>query len=1479
MTVKTKIALALLASSISAAHASELLITEVVEGSSNNKAVEITNISANPVDLSGYNLAFFFNNNSTVGTNIDLTAGGILAPGQVFVVADNDANAGILAVADLTSNRTFFNGDDSIALRQGTTIIDVMGQIGQDPGSQWGSGLTSTQNNTIVRNANVTTGDTDGTDAFDPSLEWTGFEQDYIADLGMHNGSTGGGVDTSVCTNCPTLDKVADASAFDATSYYAAVQTEIDANSSIAVIKQVLSQTISDGQKNLTYSEVWTALTETDEDPTNTDNIVLFYSGWSIPKANNGSGAASSNGDFWNREHSWPSSHGFGSQSFEAYTDIHHLRPTDITINSSRGNLDFDNSDSPLSEAPENRIDSDSFEPRDAVKGDVARMMLYMDTRYEGVSDSTPDLVLVDRLTSTQEAALGKLCTLLAWHAADPVDQIETDRHSAIYEYQGNRNPFIDNPSWVEMLYPAASCSSTGGGDTGGGDTGGGDTGGGDTGGDPAPAADIRPLMISGVIDGPLSGGVPKAIEIFVAADTSLEGCGFGSANNGGGSDGEEFSFPALDATAGSYIYVASESTGFQNFLGFAPDFTTSAAGINGDDAIELFCNGEVIDVFGDIDTDGSGQPWEYLDGWAYRSAGKGPSTSFTVADWQYSGRNQLDGESSNASAEVPFPLGTHSYDAPELFFSEYVEGGSNNKALEIYNPSIIPVDLSVYDVQMFVNGGTSTFRTIGLEGSVAAGDVFVLINSSSDLAELISEADQTTGSLTFNGDDAITLRNNGVLVDSIGKIGEDPGSQWGSGEQSTQNNTLRRKVSVMQGDLDATDDFDPAVEWDGFAQDTVDNIGIYGAGSNSGGGTGGDLVLGACGDSATLISAIQGNSVASPLANETHVIEAVVTGVFPELTGFFVQQATDDGDSATSEGVFVRYEALGAMPQAGDVVRVIGTVEESFNKTQLTATEAFVACGTRSVAATVLPLPLPAEFDLETIEGMLVSNAQTLTISDNGNYARFGEVTVSSQRLYTPTHVEVPGSPEALALAEENALNRLTLDDDRDGTPVNYPFGPFDPNAPLRIGTQIAGFDGIMDYSFNRYRVRPLQISAIVAENVRDSAPVIASGNLTIASFNVLNLFNGDGLEGGFPTSRGADNFVEYERQLAKIVAALVAMDADVVGLMEIENDGFGPNSAIAQLTDALNTELGETVYAFIAQEGPVGTDVITVGMLYKTTTVTPSGNSNILTTENSIADEDGPLFVVEFRNRPSLAQLFTLNENGAEVVVNVNHFKSKGGSCGTGDDSTNGQGSCNLTRTRAATAVAAWLDATYGDKPIVIVGDLNAYAKEDPIVALQGAGYTDVARELEGPLAYSYEFSGQFGSLDYAMANAAAMEAVVDIEEWHINSDEPDAFDYDEIFSNSSTVKPAAFANELAFRASDHDPVVMTMDLQAAAVIGDFDGDGDVDMMDYRGLLMAIRTRQAIDMSFDLNGDGRISTFDARVLVSLCTRPRCAI
>ena len=246
------------------------------------------------------------------------------------------------------------------------------------------------------------------------------------------------------------------------------------------------------------------------------------------------------------------------------------------------------------------------------------------------------------------------------------------------------------------------------------------------------PTVSAQDLVITGVIDGPLSGGVPKAVEVCVLNDIlDLSTYGLGSANNGGGSDGEEFTFPAGPVSAGTFLHIASEADGFSSFFGFAPSYTSNAMAINGDDAIELFMLGNVVDVFGDINVDGTGQAWDHVDGWAYRADGTGPDgTVFTLANWSFSGPNALDGETSNGSAATPFPIGAYSAcelsePAPDLLLSEIVVTPTAAEFIEIYNPTGAAIDLSdVYLTDATFTGGAVFYYNI-VTGADAGGGGF----------------------------------------------------------------------------------------------------------------------------------------------------------------------------------------------------------------------------------------------------------------------------------------------------------------------------------------------------------------------------------------------------------------------------------------------------------------------------------------------------------------------------------------------------------------------------------------------------------------------------------------------------------------------------------------------------------------------------------------------------------------------------------
>ncbi|MCZ1011392.1 endonuclease I family protein [Streptomyces lydicus] len=239
-----------------------------------------------------------------------------------------------------------------------------------------------------------------------------------------------------------------DAASYDDTSYDDDYYKDAVGKTGQA-LKESLHRIISTTQTGkLTYDQVWDALKDTDQDPDNSANVILLYSGRSLSKDAHGG-----NPDDWNREHVWAKSHGdFGTDTGPG-TDLHHLRPEDVSVNSARGDKDFDNGGTAVDGAPGSRTDDDSFEPRDAVKGDVARMILYMAVRYDG-GDGFPDLEPNDKVDNGTQPHIGRLSVLKQWSKQDPPDSFEKHRNQVIFDkYQHNRNPFIDHPEWVESIW------------------------------------------------------------------------------------------------------------------------------------------------------------------------------------------------------------------------------------------------------------------------------------------------------------------------------------------------------------------------------------------------------------------------------------------------------------------------------------------------------------------------------------------------------------------------------------------------------------------------------------------------------------------------------------------------------------------------------------------------------------------------------------------------------------------------------------------------------------------------------------------------------------------------------------------------------------------------------------------------------------------------------------------------------------------
>jgi len=491
---------------------------------------------------------------------------------------------------------------------------------------------------------------------------------------------------------------------------------------------------------------------------------------------------------------------------------------------------------------------------------------------------------------------------------------------------------------------------------------------------------------------------------------------------------------------------------------------------------------------------------------------------------------------------------------------------------------------------------------------------------------------------------------------------------------------------------------------------------------------------------------------------------------------------------------------------------------------TELTNISALTVCGSgNTVTASNVTLPVASLNDWERYEGMLINVQQDLTATETFTLGRFGEVSLSvNGRLRNPTNIVAPGAP-AIAQQDLNNRSRILLDDgngQQNIDPTIHPVGGLSAFNTLRSGYTVHGLTGVLEQRFGVYRVQPVgSVSFDASTNLRTPAPDPVGGNLKVAALNVLNFFTS--LDTGSPICgptggldcRGANSAFEFTRQRDKIINAILAIDPDIAGLMEVQNDA---SATIQNLVDGLNAIAGGGTYAYI-NTGTIGTDAIKVAIIYKPAVVTPVGSYAIL--DSSV----NPLFI-DTKNRPTLAQTFKRNANGAKLTVVVNHLKSKGSACDdVGDpDTGDGQGNCNLTRTKAATALVAWLatDPTgSGDPDFLVVGDMNSYAKEDPITTIKNAGYTNLLETLVGADAYSYVFDGQSGYLDHALASASLTAQTSGVTEWHNNADEPTVLDYNVEFKTANQIN--TFYTPEPYRASDHDPVVVGLNLNAPPTV----------------------------------------------------------
>ncbi|MGM7666324.1 ExeM/NucH family extracellular endonuclease [Microbacterium sp. A93] len=826
-----------------------------------------------------------------------------------------------------------------------------------------------------------------------------------------------------------------------------------------------------------------------------------------------------------------------------------------------------------------------------------------------------------------------------------------------------------------------------------------------------------------------------------------------------------------------------------------------------------------------------------------------------------------------SASLVVPAQAATAAPADDTVVISEaYTNGGSANAAfthkfVELYNPTAADISLDGWSIQYrSATGEAAPSGVIELSGTIKAGGYYLVqgnANGAEPNGEALPAADAGLDtSVSFSGTNG-TL----VLANQTEKVSLPVGSVTAEAEVAGvvdllgygTSNTFETAAATGPS---ANNDPKSMTRTDGV--DTDDNSADFTATetvtpTNAAGETGStpepepepEVPT-----EITPIAEIQGTGAASEMVGQNLMTRGVVTAVYSTggFNGYYLQTAGSGGDEdatpGASDAIFIYSADTVGEVALGDHVQVIGEVGEHFTGTQLTVRAGNVEQldeSAEAVKPTALEFPADEE-SKEAHEGMLIDpSGMEWTITDNYDVNAYGSLGLApgTSPLDNPTSVADPGTA-AQAVMAENAEQLIVLDD---GASTNFMRAPgnqnklpyLDVDDPVRVGSAVTFADPvILDYRFDAWNFQPTrhlthenadEVQPATFENTRaaEATPDDVGGNVQLASFNVLNYFTtlgdefedcdafedheGNPIATDFCDPRGAYNEENFLRQQEKIVAAINGLDASVVALEEIENGaafGNDRDESLAALVEALNAAAGAEKWAYAGSpaEIPADEDVIRNAFIYQPAAVETVGESSILTDSAAFSNAREPL-----------AQTFrALGEDGGiegtEFVAITNHFKSKGSGSGAGnEDSGDGQGSSNADRVAQAEALVDFAEdqkASEGTDRVFLMGDFNAYEKEDPIGVLEAAGYISQGAKSEGE--YSYTFDAGVGSLDGIFASADADETVTGTDLWMINANESVALEY-----SRYNYTPEQLYTADQWRSSDHNPILVGIQLDA--------------------------------------------------------------